>query len=167
MLSWHILLLHSGIFFGFLNCHHIFESLYQNVLVGLSTAAHAKCHSPTCFFPQTPTQQVMEHVQVILDQQNLSGYHGADIQTLIIPTSSSTTAMTTPTATSSQQTAQAILSNILNAEGSAEVYHVTLVDADQDVTVSTDNSTLQTVSAADFSAINLLASATTQLSLPQ
>lgn len=109
----------------------------------------------------------MEHVQVILDQQNLSGYHGADIQTLIIPTSSSTTAMTTPTATSGQQTAQAILSNILNAEGSAEVYHVTLVDADQDVTVSTDNSTLQTVSAADFSAINLLASATTQLSLPQ
>ena len=122
--------------------------------------------APHAFFPQTPTQQVMEHVQVILDQQNLSGYHGADIQTLIIPTSSSTTAMTTPTATSGQQTAQAILSNILNAEGSAEVYHVTLVDADQDVTVSTDNSTLHTVSAADFSAINLLASATTQLSLP-
>ena len=128
---------------------------------------------PRLLFPQTPTQQVMEHVQLILDQQNLSGYQAAEIQTLIIPnqpsnaTSSSTTAMTTATATTSQQTAQAILSNILNAEGPAEVYHVTLVDSEQDVTVSTDNSTVQTVSAADFSAINLLASATTQLSSPK
>ncbi|KAK7102254.1 uncharacterized protein [Littorina saxatilis] len=170
---------------------HLGRRPYKCVICGLSFHDFASCHRHVnkhkiTEVEQPPqqihvevghdvsTQQVIEQVQVILDQQNLPGFHGAQIQTLLIPDTVTTSGQTVSTdiattAATADSSAQTILRKLMlgvDDSSSAEVYHVTLVDNAQDVTVTTETGQVQTVTEADFSAINLLASATTQLSLP-
>ena len=131
---------------------------------------------------QIPAQEVMEQVRVILNQQQLGDCH-----TLILPEASSTVTPTTPatiaiattttaaatattTASGGQSSAQAILSQLGMEMGeSPEIYQITLVDPGHVGSVGTDGGdygVVHSASAADFSAITLLANATTQLSVP-
>ncbi|KAL8621795.1 hypothetical protein ACOMHN_016282 [Nucella lapillus] len=125
-----------------------------------------------------PMHHVIEQVQVIVDQQHLADFHQTPhIQTFIIPDQSIPAAAATTTTTTDppgtlagsnpQPSAHTILSNLgLEVEESSEMYHVTLVDPSSSITIPTDQGMVSTMSAADFSAINLLANATTQLSAP-
>ncbi|XP_076447283.1 uncharacterized protein LOC143284484 [Babylonia areolata] len=167
---------------------HLGHRPYRCVVCGMTFHTFASCHrhvnrhklpahldQPTQQIhvevtPDTSTQQVMEQVQVILDQQHLSDYQAPHVQTFIIPDqpiSHSTGISSTVTGPNSQSSAHAILSNLgLEVEETSEIYHVTLVEPAQGITISADQRMAPNVSAADFSAINLLANATTQLSAP-